>query len=74
MDAWVQFAHTGNPNEAGGDIWPSLNSVDDLPVKVWDTSPPLADASPPRERMALWDHTHGVAEALGHLQGVDRGN
>ncbi|KAF3043582.1 hypothetical protein E8E11_002787 [Didymella keratinophila] len=67
MDAWVQFAHTGNPDKTGNDMWPPLNTVDDGPVKVWDTPPQLINSYPSRERMALWDLTHGVAGALKRL-------
>lgn len=69
MDAWVRFARTGDPNADGEDMWPSLNTVNDSPVKVWDTPPRLVDSYPSRERMALWDITHGVTKALINSQG-----
>lgn len=69
IDAWVRFARTGGPNADGDDMWPPLKAVNDDPVKIWDTPSRLSDLYPPRERMALWDMTHGLTEALIESQG-----
>ena len=59
--AWLNFAHTGRPDDDGA--WPSM-SADNYIVKVWDVEPRLENTGPAPERMAFWDRYHGVERAL----------
>jgi para-nitrobenzyl esterase len=64
MDAWVDFARTGDPDKSGDSYWPALNATIDGPVKIWDIRPRLDTTGPTTERTALWDRVLDVAGVL----------
>ncbi len=56
MDAWLSFAHTGNPNPTrhpGVPTWPSY-AVPRRATMVWNVTPQIVDAPRDGER-ALWN-------------------
>jgi para-nitrobenzyl esterase len=53
MDAWIAFAHTGNPNHDGLPEWPSYE-VNSQPIMILDKECKVANAVFEKER-AAWD-------------------
>lgn len=50
--AWIQFAHTGNPNHSGLPRWPAV-SAQTLPTMIFDTRCEVKDDPDAEERAAL---------------------